>query len=254
MEIESILATFPKTRPHLEPAQSDHYVEEIKINRGESGGLLYNALVWLESWMHKKIAKNKITGSILEIGAGTLNHVPYEQSVTHYDIVEPMEPLFVNSPHRNKVRTRYADISEVPTENTYDSIVTIAALEHIENLPECVARAALRLKKDGRLLAGIPSEGGFLWGLSWRFTTGLAYRFRTGMSYAKVMRYEHINTASEITAIVSYFFEDVKIKRFPFPFLHFSFYTYTNGGGPKYGVATDYLKSLGRGDATKLRV
>jgi hypothetical protein len=46
------------------------------------------------------------------------------------------------------------------------------------------------------------------------------------------MRHEHVNKANEITALVEYFFENVKIKRFPMPFHFLSLYTYLEATKP----------------------
>jgi cyclopropane fatty-acyl-phospholipid synthase-like methyltransferase len=57
-----------------------------------------------------------------------------------------------------RIRSIYADISEVPAEIQYDRITSVATLEHICNLPEVIARSALLLAKDGVFRASIPSE------------------------------------------------------------------------------------------------
>ena len=44
---------------------------------------------------HKIISKKKFEKSkILEVGAGTLNHLKYEKSFSEYDIVEPFKKTF----------------------------------------------------------------------------------------------------------------------------------------------------------------
>jgi hypothetical protein len=103
------------------------------------------------------------------------------------------------------------------------------------------------LREDGQLRAGIPSEGGFLWGASWRCTTGILYRLRTGLPYAPLMRSEHINDAEEIVALAGHFFGDVAIRRFPLPFLHLSFYTFFVASRPKREICRAYLERIGNG-------
>jgi hypothetical protein len=102
------------------------------------------------------------------------------------------------------------------------------------------------LDADGIFQAGIPSEGGVLWGLGWRFTTGLAYYFRTGLNYKTVMRHEHVNNQKEIIAIVRHFYDDVFIARFPFNFSHISFYAYVEARNPRRLVAEEFLVKSGR--------
>jgi hypothetical protein len=113
----------------------------------------------------------------------------------------------------------------VPQRRTYDAILSIAVLEHLTDLPFMLARSGLLLCEGGTFRAGFPSEGGLLWGLAWRLTTGIEYRFRRGLDYGVIMRHEHLNTASEILALLGYFYEQVEIARFPLPLAHLSFYT-----------------------------
>ncbi len=124
------------------------------------------------------------------------------------------------------MRAFYADIADVPRENRYDRIISIATLEHVLDLPRLVAQAAALLKPNGTFAAGIPSEGGFLWGLAWRSSVGLSFRLRTGLNYGDLMRHEHVNRAAEIEVIVKHFFEHVRVRRFPIPAQHLSLYTF----------------------------
>ena len=55
------------------------------------------------------------------------------------------------------------------------------------------------------------------------------------------MRHEHVNNANEIIAIVRHFFEDVRIRRFPTPFHHASFYSYLEAQRPRRDLASAFL-------------
>ena len=167
--------------------------------------------------MHRKVAED-VTGSspkaTLEIGAGNLNQLPYEPHSQPYDIIEPFRELYESSPHRGRLRNIYEDISEIPSEHRYDRITSVAVLEHICNLPELVARAALLLAEGGSFRAGIPSEGTILWRLGWQMTTGPAFRARHNLDYKVLMRYEHVNTAREIEEVLRYFFAETRTSVF----------------------------------------
>jgi SAM-dependent methyltransferase len=242
--ITRLLASYPRTRPPLGAPYRAIYEKEFRLNR--AGGSLPNRLAMaLEGWMHRITAARATPGSVLEIGAGTLNHLPYE-SAGLYDVVEPNRPLWENNPLRARVRNAYDALSAVPAGESYDRIVSIAALEHLEALPEIVARAALRLKPGGRFQAAIPSEGGFLWGAAWRLTTGIGYRLRNGLPYGPLMRYEHVNDASDILAVLRYFFGRVATRRFPLPLHHLSFYTYAEASEPDPGRCRGYLAGLSK--------
>lgn len=241
--IDKLLKTYPRTRPHLSSEHSKIYSEEYKLNRSGQG-LLYKLIKGLESWLHMSVARTNKESSILELGAGSLNHIPYELPSVIYDCVEPFQELYYDSPYLNRIRYLVTDLSNISTQQKYARIISIAVLEHLESLPEIVARSALLLEDKGVFQAGIPTEGGLLWGLSWRLTTGLAYRYRTGLNYKSIMQHEHINNADEITMILRYFFSKVTLKRFPLPFYHLSFYTYLEASYPQIKRCNEYLKSL----------
>jgi hypothetical protein len=209
--IDQIFNDFPKRRPPL-PAEFETIYLSHYQNSREGKTKTLGLVKSLESWMHRKVAQDASLGkqrSILEIGAGTLNHVPYERTSECYDIVEPFHELYESSPHLKYVRSVYSDVSEIPAGARYDRIISVATFEHICNLPEVVARIGLILSREGQLRVAIPSEGTILWRLGWTFVTGVAFRFRYGLDYGVLMRHEHVNTALEIERIFRHFFYEV---------------------------------------------
>ena len=220
-DLADVLARFPKTRPVLPPKLQAIYTRQYLENR--SGATPAASLSQrLERWLHHKVAADvkanaKAGGaplSTLELGAGTLNQLAFEPASDAYDIVEPFEELYRDQPQRARIRDIYADASDVPADRTYDRITSVAALEHICDLPLVLARAVRRLKDDGVLRTAIPSEGGFLWKLGWMFTTGLEFRLRHGLDYGLMMAHEHVNDALEIETLLRALFEDVEISSF----------------------------------------
>jgi len=200
---------FPKVRPTLPPEYQKIYLQHIQENRhGHSPASRMSTA--LEGWMHRRIARGSHGLSTLEIGAGTLNHLPYEPQNSRYDIVEPARYLFEDSPFLSRVRTIYDDVKAVPSDTRYDRIISIASFEHICNLPEVVAHCGLLLKPGGELRAAIPTEGGPLWKLGWKLTTGPEFKRRYGLDYEVIMRFEHVNTWREVSEVLNYFFNSVK--------------------------------------------
>ena len=192
--------------PEFEAIYADHY-KENRDGASAASGLAQK----LESWMHRKAAAdsepNKRT---LEIGAGTLNHLPYEPDVRNYEIVEPFNYLFEASPLLNRVTEIYTDISEIPPEKEYERIISIATFEHICELPAVVSRCGRHLAQGGCLRTAIPSEGTILWKLGYKLTTGFEFKRKYGLEYETLMRHEHVNTAAEIEEVLRYFFADVR--------------------------------------------
>jgi len=208
---------FPKVRPPLPQAIADIYAAHYKQNR-EGGTAAASLAQRLESWLHRQVARDVQAAdaprSTLEIGAGTLNQLAYEPVRGPYDIVEPFRSLFEDSPSLARIRHTYADLSEVPGDHRFDRITSIAAFEHILDLPQTVARAGLLLADGGSLRVAIPSEGTLLWTLGWKLTTGLEFRLKHGLDYGALMRHEHVNTAKEIEEVLRHFFRDVTRRVF----------------------------------------
>jgi len=245
--IADLLARYPKQRPELTPEMQAMHMDILKANR-ERETLISLVSHRLESWMHHKVARGgRESGSpILEIGAGTLNHIPFEPDDLDYDAIEPLSALYEGKPELARIRNLYADLSEIKVDQKYGRIISIATLEHLTDLPGVVARSALELKTDGLFCAGIPSEGGFLWGLSWRISTALAFRLKTGLDFSRHMEYEHVNDADEIVRVLKHFFADVSIVRFPLPIFHLSLYEYVECRQPRHEICQQYLRSRGQ--------
>jgi len=243
--IDTLLASYPRARPPLPPAYQQIYKQEYLLNR--TGGTRATRLATrAEEWMHRMIASRGVPGSVLEIGAGTLNHVPFETRAVCYDAVEPFDAFYEDSPSLHNIRTLFREIEQIPLDARYDRIISIAVLEHLENLPFAIARSSLLLAENAVAQHAIPSEGGAMWGLGWRMTTGLAYRLRNGLSYGVAMRHEHINDALEIVELIHWFFEKVTVRRFPLPFHHGSLYTYVEARSPRRDRCHGYLASRER--------
>jgi hypothetical protein len=204
-----LFSQFPKQRSPLPPEYAAIYLQHYKNSR-EGNSQILGLAQRMERWMHRKVAADGASPkATLEIGAGNLNQLPYEPDSHPYDIIEPFRQLFESSPHLARVRNVYNDIVEVPSQNQYHRITSVAVLEHVEDLPALVARSGLLLADGGSFRAGIPSEGTILWRLGWQLTTAVDFRARYNLDYSVLMRYEHVNTAREIEDVLRYFFAEV---------------------------------------------
>ena len=239
---------FPKKRQPLPPEYAAIYLQHYRNSR-EGNSKVLGLAKYAERWMHKKVARD-VRGTeskaTLEIGAGNLNQLPYESHTSSYDIVEPFRELFEASPHLGRIRKIYNDVSEVPLENRYERITSVAVLEHVCNLPEVIAQSALLLAEGGTFRAGIPSEGTILWRLGWQMTTALEFRARYNLDYRVLMKYEHVNTAREIEAALRYFFRQTRASAFGLsPSL--SLYQFFACSKPRLDLCRSYLREKGQG-------
>jgi SAM-dependent methyltransferase len=244
---ERLLAGFPKARAMLPPAFAAIYAAQYKENRtGETAAASLAQRV--ERWMHRRVAEDVADGApraTLELGAGTLNQLPFEPASAPYDVVEPFAALLEGSPHRRRIREVYADIAQVPPGRRYDRITSVAALEHVCDLPAVLARAAGLLSPGGVLRAAIPAEGGLLWRIGWMSTTGLEFRLRHGLDYGVMMRHEHVNTAAEIEGLAQALFGRVRVRSLGWG-RQLSLYRFIEAREPRLDVARDWERRFGR--------
>jgi hypothetical protein len=236
---------WPKHRPALPQEYVSVYEDHMAINRG-GGTALNRASLWLEEWMHRSVATPSAR-VVLELGAGNLNHRRFEPHAVRYDAVEPLAHVALGARSTTTQPWKYlgdydalANLA-MTSGPTYDKVLSVAVLEHLEDLPAVVAAGALLLLPDGTFAAGIPSEGGFLWSAAWRATTGRAFMRRYGLDYATLMEWEHLNTATEITDVISTLFHNVSVRRFPGPTLSTSLYTAIHARDPDVGAARAIL-------------
>ena len=244
MSQKSILDDFPKKRIELPEAFQKMYTQHYLSNR-EGKYKTTSLSQKLESWMHKMIAADVVAGNLslstLEIGAGTLNQLRYEPTHDAYDIVEPFKESFEGTPLIKKVRTIYNDINDV-VNIKYDRITSIATFEHIMDLPFVVAKAALLLNENhGHLRVAIPNEGRIMWKLG-TLVTGYEFKRKYGLDYQVLMKYEHVNTANDIEAVLNFFFESVKCRVFGIS-KGLAFYRFYDCCKPRLEVVKNYLSN-----------
>ncbi len=244
MDPHHVFESYPKQRPELPAAYKAIYEKAYAENRkGETRAT--SLAQRMERWLHHAVAKDASADrSTLELGAGTLNQLPFEPASQSYDIVEPMTFLYEGSPQRGRVRDAFAEIEDVPADRRYDRITSCAVLEHVCDLPMVIARSALLLAPGGSFRASIPAEGGFLWTAAWTLTTGLEFRLRHKLDYGVLMRHEHVNTAAEIEEVVGYFFKQVKVRSFGLG-RQLSFYRFIEAYDPDLDRARDWIGRKG---------
>jgi hypothetical protein len=240
-KIETIINIYPLKRRALPIAYQELYTQHYLSNR-EGKTSAASLSQQMEKWMHRKIAsdlkQDDLSIRTLEIGAGTLNQLLYEP-LTTYDIVEPFEELYINSKELNRINQIFTDIKQV-NNLQYNRITSIAAFEHIANLPYLVAKTGMLLKQNGTLRVAIPNEGTILWRLGWIFTTGLEFKLKYNLNYATLLSHEHINNADDVENVLKYFYNTINYKVFG---IHkkIGFYRFYECKNPRIEVVQNYL-------------
>ncbi len=193
--------------------------KQFYLDYSQNNNIFRKLAVFVESWYHLLTYKNyPDPQSILELGAGNLNHVKYEKHFRNYDVIEPKKYLINASDpfNREKINNIYNDVKELPEDKTYEKIISIAVLEHIEDLDHLLEKISNKLTSPGKFLVTIPAEGEFLWWLGWRLTTGISFWLKYKLDYGVMMRYEHVNSASKVIRSLNKYFKIDFISSFPF--------------------------------------
>jgi len=209
------------------PRKYREIYENFYIDYSQANTFFRKLSLFVEKWYHLKAYKAKTDShSILEIGAGNLNHVKFEKNFKIYDVVEPKDYLIKASDPvmRKRVRNVYKDIENIPEDFIYDKIISIGVLEHIENLELILEKITKKLCDNGKFIVVIPAEGEFLWWLGWRLTTGIGFWLKYRLDYGVIMRFEHVNKASKIIASLKKYFNIVHLNSFPLNFKNWRLY------------------------------
>ena len=229
---------YPKIRPalskNLKTIFNNHYLNNRKS--------FLSQLV--ETWLHyniKKISKKK--SNTLEVGAGTLNHLKYEDLTNvNYDIIEPKKFLFKNSKDLKKINKIYKTISDCKN-NYYDRIISCAVLEHLEDLPNFLITSSFKMKKFSFQSHSIPCEGYPVWDFSWSILSGFLFKLKTGYSFKEIQKHEHLNKFEEILSLINFFYKKVAVKySYPFFTKYTSFYANITFSNPNKKNIENYLK------------
>jgi SAM-dependent methyltransferase len=161
----------------------------------------------------------------IEIGAGLGEHLEHERLTTeqeqNYYAVELLEIMSA------RIRERHPQIHSIVGDcqqrldfgdGFFDRYIAVHVLEHLPNLPACVAEAWRLLDKgSGQLLVVIPCEGGSMYSLARRISAQRLFEKTYGMSYARFIQREHINRPAEILSELRPYFAIERQRFFPLP-------------------------------------
>ena len=236
MKILDIIKRYPKKRPPLPKDIKKIFKKHYLKNR-------QNFLSQLsERWLHFSIDDRESRKKTLEIGAGTLNHLPFENNNKIYDVIEPKKFLIDSSKYKSKINKSFNKLEKCK-KNYYDRIISCAVLEHLTNLPEFLAKSSFKMKKNGYHQHSIPCEGYFCWNISWFLFNHFIFRIKYGFSFKYIADHEHVNNLDEILILVKYFYKNVNIKySYPFFNKHLAFYANIKFSNPNKKNINKYLK------------
>lgn len=160
---------------------------------------------------------------VLEIGAGTGEHLPFVHHGFNEYILTDLDAKTLEAAknklgkiHQGKIgfETQTAEVLTY-ADNTFDRIVAAHVLEHIYQ-PHLVLKEWCRVLKNGGVLSIlIPTDPGLAWRLGRHFGPRKKARAQ-GIAYDYVMAREHVNSCNNLIAILRHYFPDAKEAWWPF--------------------------------------
>jgi len=167
----------------------------------------------------------------IEIGAGLGEHLHYErltpEQEANYYAVELRENMAAEIRRSfPKVRAITGDCQarlDFP-DGHFDRYIAVHVLEHLPNLPACIAEAYRLLDKQrGQMLVVIPCEGSPAYSLARKISAERVYNRHFKGGYTWLISREHINRPHEVLAELDPYFVVREKVFFPLPFLPFVF-------------------------------
>ncbi|HWJ49581.1 MAG TPA: class I SAM-dependent methyltransferase [Solirubrobacteraceae bacterium] len=177
----------------------------------------------VERFNHEFPVRNSRAGfsRTIEVGAGLGEHLEYERLTPEQEAAYSVVELRANMAER--IRERHPQISVIVgdcqdrlpfADGHFDRYLAIHVLEHLPNLPACVAEAWRLLDKQrGQLLVVIPCEGSPAYALARRISAQPIFERTYRMPYRPFVEHEHLNRPHEILAELDRYFT-VESRRF----------------------------------------
>jgi SAM-dependent methyltransferase len=160
--------------------------------------------------IERPFGPDKRFDSVLEIGAGTLAHLPFvRHRFSRYvasDFDETVIESVKNGPLPNGVELMKLNGSELPfDDNRFDRLIATHVLEHIPS-PHLALQEWVRVLRPGGVLSLIlPCDPGWLWRLGRTFGPRRAAQ-KAGLPYDYYMAREHVNSIFGLHQILKYHF------------------------------------------------
>jgi phosphatidylethanolamine/phosphatidyl-N-methylethanolamine N-methyltransferase len=164
-------------------------------------------------------------GTVLEIGAGTGEHLSFVRHAFETYILSDGDPATLEVARRktqsdaraDKLKFELQDGSTLShADASIDRIVAVHVLEHIYQ-PHLAVKEWRRVLRPGGLLSIlIPTDPGIAWRLG-RHLGPRRNALRRGIAYDYVMAREHVNSCNNLVAILRHYFPDRHEAWWPLP-------------------------------------
>lgn len=174
--------------------------------------------------VERAFGKDAQFGRVLEIGAGTGEHLPFVRHAFDEYTLTDLDPKTLDVARGKLPPARKGVVKlEVQTgsslnyeDGTFDRLIATHVLEHIYQ-PHLVLKEWRRVLKDGGTLSVlIPTDPGVAWRLG-RHLGPRRNAIAQGIAYDYVMAREHVNSCSNLIALLRHYFPGSREAWWPLP-------------------------------------
>jgi ubiquinone/menaquinone biosynthesis C-methylase UbiE len=190
--------------------------DRSNYGRGLSAAVLKNTHALIE----KPFGPSTIFSQVLEVGAGTLAHLPfvlhqYDRYVASDFDQKVLDTVDRSSALKDKVELLKLDGRTLPfDDSTFDRLIATHVLEHMPD-PHLVLAEWVRVVKPGGVISVLlPCDPGWLWRLGRNFGPRNQAE-NAGLPYDYYMAREHINSIFNLSQILAYHFPKKDVTWWP---------------------------------------
>jgi ubiquinone/menaquinone biosynthesis C-methylase UbiE len=174
--------------------------------------------------VEKPFAEDVRFERVLEVGAGTGEHLPFVRHGYGEYILSDMDPKTLDVARRKLAGIGTGRVGfEVQTgselaypDGSFDRVVAVHVLEHIYQ-PHLALKEWRRVLKDGGTLSIlIPTDPGMAWRLG-RHLGPRRNAVSKGLAYDYIMAREHVNPCNNLIALLRHYFPQAREAWWPSP-------------------------------------
>lgn len=184
-----------------------------------AGGLAGYVLKHTHSLIEKPFGENDHFATVLEVGAGTLAHLPFVKHRFDRYIASDHDAKVIMAASRQDlppgVELQHLAAGDLPfADSSVDRIIATHVLEHVPAPQDALAEWVRVLRPGGVLSVILPCDPGLLWRVGRMF--GPRRRaLAAGLPYDYYMAREHINSIHNLATILGYHFPVSQVSWWP---------------------------------------
>ncbi len=192
--------------------------QDTNYDKGLTGFFLKRS----HQWSEKDFGDNSYFEKVLEVGAGTGEHLKYVRHGFREYWLTDLNPPFLDQIASHKTHSKQGKIciekqdatALTFAEESFDRVIAAHVLEHLVH-PEKTLREWMRVLKPGGILTVLlPCDPGVGWRLG-RFLVARNKFIEAGIDYDYWIAREHVNPINNSVTFIRYYFPKLKESWLP---------------------------------------